>query len=64
MAQDPKVLSTNRARGGIGTHVMRYVLIISTVLAVGAMIWVFGAAPTATDPGMETPAQPAAPPKG
>ena len=56
MAEKPKIISTNRARGGIGTHVMRYVLIISTVLAIGAMLWALLAAPSATDPGAGTSA--------
>ena len=64
MADKPKVISTNRARGGIGTHVVRYVLVVSTVLAIGAMIWVYFAAPEATAPSGPGPAgdTPATPP--
>jgi hypothetical protein len=60
MASKPKTISTNRVRGGIGTHVVRTMLIVSTLLAVGAMLWVYLAAPKATDPAMETPASSAA----
>lgn len=56
MPEKPKTISTNRARGGIGTHIVRYVLVISTVLAIGAMVWVYFAAPQATAPGGPGPA--------
>ncbi len=62
MAIKPKTISTNRARGGIGTHVVRTMLIVSTLLAVGAMLWVYLAAPKATDPAMEPPATATPPP--
>jgi hypothetical protein len=64
MPEKPKTISTNRARGGIGTHVVRYVLVISTALAIGAMIWVYFAAPSATDPTMETGPSVATSPQG
>ena len=42
-------IETNEARGGSTPHIVRYVLVISLVLAIGAMtvIWVTGAATTA-----------------
>ena len=69
MPDKPETLSTNRARGGIGTHVVRYILIISTVLAIGAMLWVYAAAPVATSPAGpgpagDTPVTRASPPQG
>jgi hypothetical protein len=64
MPNKQKTISTNRVRGGIGTHVVRYVLVISTVLAIGAMLWAYFAAPTATDPRMETTPAAATPPLG
>jgi hypothetical protein len=64
MPEKPKTISTNRARGGIGTHKVRYVLVISTMLAIAAMIWVWFAAPEATDPTMETSPTAASPPQG
>ena len=41
-------IETNEARGGSTPHIVRYVLIISLLLAVGAMslIWIMGAAST------------------
>lgn len=63
MPEKPTTISTNRARGGIGTHKVRYILAISTLLAIGAMLWVYFAAPSATDPTMETPSV-ATPPQG
>ena len=64
MAEKPTVISTNRVRGGIGTHKVRYVLVISTVLAIGALLWVYFAAPTAADPSMETGPSVATSPQG
>lgn len=42
-------IETNEARGGSTPHIVRYVLIISLFLAVGALtlIWITGAASTA-----------------
>ena len=42
-------IETNEARGGSTPHIVRYVLIISLLLAIGAMsfIWMTGAANTA-----------------
>lgn len=42
-------IETNEARGGSTPHIVRYVLAISLLLAIGAMtvIWVTGAASTA-----------------
>ncbi len=39
-------VDTNEARGGETPHIVRYILIISLVLAIGALsaIWMFGAA--------------------
>jgi hypothetical protein len=62
MAIKPETISTNRARGGIGTHVVRTMLIVSMLLAVAAMLWVYLAAPKASDPAMETPASSVATP--
>ncbi len=41
-------VTTNEARGGETPHIVRYVLIISLVLAIAAMsvIWITGAATT------------------
>jgi hypothetical protein len=46
-------IETNEARGGSTPHIVRYVLAISLLLAIGALtlIWVLGAAST------EQPAQ-------
>ena len=60
MAEEPEVLTTTKARGGVGTHVVRYVLIASLALAVVAMVWTYTAAPTATQNGATTAAVPAA----
>jgi hypothetical protein len=45
MADKPEVISTVKARGGVTPHIVRYVLIASTVLAVIAMGWALLAAP-------------------
>lgn len=50
MDEQPEVLTTTEARSGTGTHVLRYMLIASVILAVAAMVWVFFLAPTATQP--------------
>jgi len=51
MAEDPKVLTTTEARGGITPHIVRYVLIVSLLLAVVAMVWVYAASPVTTKGG-------------
>lgn len=56
MDDKPKIVSTERARAGAGTHVVRYVLIISVGLAIAAMAWVYLASPEATAPGGPGPA--------
>jgi hypothetical protein len=48
MPDPPEVISTNRARGGVTPHTVRYVLGISLILGVIALVWAFAAAPTAT----------------
>lgn len=62
MAEEPEVLTTTEARGGVGTNVVRYVLIASLVLAVVAMVWTYTAAPTATQQAATTAPVPATPP--
>ena len=41
-------IETNEARGGSTPHIVRYVLIISLVLAIAALslVWIMGAAST------------------
>ena len=56
MADEPEVLTKTEARGGVTPHIVRYVLIISTILAVVAMVWVFVVAPKATQQGATTSA--------
>ncbi len=51
MPEEPEVLTTTEARGGVTPHIVRYVLIISLVLAVGAMVWTSSWAPEATQDG-------------
>lgn len=51
MDEEPEVLTTTEARSGVGTHVVRYVLIISVVLAVGAMVASYLHAPVASQQG-------------
>ena len=59
MTEKPEILTTTEARAGVGTHVVRYVLIASVVLAVVAMIWTYVAAPEATQPDVSTRVEPA-----
>ena len=54
MADEPEVLTKTEARGGVTLHIVRYVLIISTLLAVAAMIWVFVLSPKGTQQGATT----------
>ncbi len=56
--EEPEVLTTTEARGGVTPHIVRYVLIISLVLAVGAMVWTFVVAPEASQEGATTAADP------
>ena len=51
MADKPKIISTVKARGGVTPHIVRYVLMISLVLAVAAMAFVYMGAPPATQDG-------------
>nr|WP_310523804.1 hypothetical protein [Polymorphobacter sp.] len=62
MADEPEVLTTTEARAGTGTHVVRYVLYASVLLAVAAMVWTFVLAPRATQQGGTTQADPVAAP--
>jgi predicted secreted protein len=62
MAEEPEVLTTTEARAGVTPHIVRYVLIISVILAVVAMVWVFATAPDATRKGSDVRAVPAASP--
>jgi hypothetical protein len=57
MDDKPEVITTNRARGGVTRHNVRYVLIASVVLAVVAMIWVYARSPEPTNeqPGQSAP---------
>ena len=54
MADEPEVLTKTEARGGVTPHIVRYVLIFSTLLAVAAMVWVFALAPKGTQQGATT----------
>ncbi|PZN94878.1 MAG: hypothetical protein DCF31_07930 [Alphaproteobacteria bacterium] len=64
MVEQPEKLTTNEARGGVGLNVVRYVLIISVILAVAAMVITYVRAPSPTQQGATTspdPQPPAAP---
>lgn len=58
MADHREEISTVKARGGVTPHIVRYVLILSLVLAVGALGFVFFAAPQGTQDGATTAADP------
>ena len=58
MPEEPEVLTTTEARGGVTPHIVRYVLIISLILAVVAMAWTYLAAPKGTQDGATTAADP------
>jgi hypothetical protein len=60
MTNKPEVRTTTQARAGVTPRIMRYVLVISLVLAVAAMVWVFVLAPAATKDGATTGADPVA----
>ncbi len=58
MAEQPKEISTVKARGGVTPHVVRYVLLVSLVLAVVAMAFVFLDAPSTPEvPSAKTTAR-------
>ena len=52
MPVEPKKVNPIRARGGVLVPSMRTVLIVSVVLAVIALAWVYLRAPAATEPDM------------
>ena len=56
MADKPEILTTNKARGGVTPRIVRYVLIVSVILAVAAMVWTYAQAPVATKPASDTAA--------
>lgn len=62
MPDKPKIITTERARGGITHQHVRIVLAVSLALAVIAMIVVYAGAPIATQQGATTAADPAKPP--
>lgn len=54
MAEQPEVLTTTEARAGATNKGVRYVLIISVILAVGAMVWTYVLAPKGDQQGATT----------
>jgi hypothetical protein len=58
MADEPEVITTVKARGGITPHIVRYVLMVSLALAVAAMAWAYLAAPKGTQQGATTAVDP------
>ena len=54
MADKPEILTTTEARAGASNKGVRYVLIISVILAVGAMVWTYAAAPKGDQQGATT----------
>ena len=54
MADKPEVISTNKARAGSTPHIVRYVLIVSLILAVAAMAFTFIGSPKGTQEGATT----------
>lgn len=54
MAKEPQTISTVKARGGVTPHIVRYVLLVSLVLAVAAMVFVYASAPQASQDGPTT----------
>ena len=66
MAEEPETLTTTDARGGVTPHVVRYMLIISLLLAAAGIFWVLALAPKATQPDTsysDTTAAPATAPQ-
>lgn len=58
MADKPEIISTDKARGGVTPHIVRYVLIISLILAVVALAVTFIESPKGTQDGPTTAAGP------
>lgn len=58
MAEEPEIITTEKARGGVTPHIVRYVLMVSLALAVAAMAWVYLAAPESAGQGATNGADP------
>ena len=58
MADRPEEISTEKARGAVVSQGVRYVLIISLVLAVAAMVFALIESPKGTQDGPTTAAGP------
>lgn len=58
MPDKPRIISTERARGGITHQHVRLVLAVSVALAVIAMIIVYARAPVASQQGATTATDP------
>lgn len=58
MAEQPERVTATEARAGTGMHKVRAILIISVILAVIAMVWVYAAARQGTQDGATTSADP------
>jgi hypothetical protein len=54
MADEPQKISTVKARAGVTPHIVRYVLLVSLVLAIAAMIFVYADAPQGSQDGATT----------
>jgi hypothetical protein len=54
MANEPQRISTVKARGGVTPHIVRYVLLVSLVLAIAAMVFVYASAPQGSQEGATT----------
>ena len=60
MAEDPEIITTDRARAGSTPHIVRYVLAISLVLVIAGMFWAYTSSPKGTQEGATTAADPVA----
>jgi hypothetical protein len=63
MAEPPIRRNSTEARGGINVAAIKWVLGVSLLLAVVAMVWSFAAAPNATTPDTSSTVTTAAEPR-
>ena len=50
MADEPEILTTTEARGGVTPHIVRYMLLAGLILAVAGVGWAYLRSPTPTQP--------------
>jgi hypothetical protein len=55
MADEPEILTTTEARGGVTPHIVRYMLLAGLILAVAGIAWAYLRSPTQPPPAVSSP---------